>query len=158
MCHSLYPYHYLIRNEQWNKLIYSCWLTAPTYNPCLYWASRELLADFIDMNDNTVSIFIRSEGSDVVDSTRSDDTTSDVENQQLQTHWIVDGFITETSRIRQWRRENFDDGDDEADVSDVTAVLSADSQQLSVTIGEQEWVCFPVFRLVSEYAMFRPVY
>ena len=90
------------------------------------------------MNDNTVSIFIRSEGSDVVDSTRSDDTTSDVENQQLQTHWIVDGFITETSRIRQWRRENFDDGDDEADVSDVTAVLSADSQQLSVTIGEQE--------------------
>ena len=106
------------------------------------------------MNDNTVSIFIRSAGSDVVDSTRADDRTSDVENQQQQTNWIVDGFITETSRIRQWRRENFDDGDDEADVSDVTAVLSADSQQLSVTLGEQEWVCFPVFHLVSEYAVF----
>ena len=73
-----------------------------------------------------------------MDSTRSDDTASDVENQQLQTNWIVDGFITETSRIRQWRRENFDDGDDEADISDVAAVLSADTQQLSATIGEQE--------------------
>ena len=81
-------------------------------------------------------IFIHSVGADVVDSTRSN--TRAEENHQLQTNWIVDGFITETSRIRQWRRENFDDGDDEADVSDVTAVLSADSQQLSVTLGEQE--------------------
>ena len=81
-------------------------------------------------------IFIHSVGSDVIDSTRSNTITED--DQQLQTNWIVDGFITETSRIRQWRRENFDDWDDEADVSDVTAVLSADSRQLSVTLGEQE--------------------
>ena len=81
-------------------------------------------------------IFIHSVGSDVIDFTRSNTRTED--DQQQQTNWIVDGFITETSRIRQWRRENFDDGDDEADVSDVTAVLSADSQQLSVTLGEQE--------------------
>ena len=72
-----------------------------------------------------------------MDSTGSDNSTLDHENQH-QTNCVVQGFIRETSRIRQRRRENFDDGNNEAEVSEVTAVVSADAQQLGLPREAQE--------------------